>query len=177
MEGISMPGADVLCIRDWRARLTSRQPMKQTTPLEIADTLNGAVTEIFASLDSLREAAREDSELQNTVNDCEAMAWLGRYYASKIRGACALALFDTNGDTFEHDAAIHHLEDALNHWKKYAAVRDAHYVPALYNRVGYVDITALTEKVAADLDIARNWNPGTLQDDGNRADTERGFRK
>ncbi len=177
MEGISMPGADVLCIRDWRARLTSRQPMEQTTPLEIADTLNGAVAEIFASLDSLREAAREDSELQNTVNDCEAMAWLGRYYAAKIRGACALALFDTNGDAFEHDAAIRHLEDALAQWKKYAAVRDAHYVPALYNRVGYVDITAFTEKVAADLDIARNWNPGTLHDDGNRADTERGFRK
>jgi len=43
--------------------------------------------------------------------------------------------------------------------------------------VGYVDVTALTEKVAADLDIARNWKPGTLQDDGRRSDTEKGFRK
>jgi hypothetical protein len=176
MEGTSMPGAEVLCIRDWRSRLISRQPMKQTTPLEIADTLDGAVARTFASLEMLREPAREDAELQRNVNDCEAIAWLGRYYASKIRGACALALYDATSDTFEHDAAIRHLGDALTHWKKYAAVRDAHYVPALYNRVGYVDCTALTEKVAADLDIARNWKPGTLKDDGQRAGTERGFR-
>jgi hypothetical protein len=43
--------------------------------------------------------------------------------------------------------------------------------------VGYVDVTALTEKVAADFDIARNWQPGTLKDDGKRAGAEKGFRK
>jgi hypothetical protein len=40
-----------------------------------------------------------------------------------------------------------------------------------------VNVTELTEKVAADLDIARNWKPGTLKDDGKRAGSERGFRK
>jgi hypothetical protein len=49
-------------------------------------------------------------------------------------------------------------------------------VSALYNRVGYVDVTALIEKVAADLDIARNWKPGSLKDDGKRSGTEKGFR-
>jgi hypothetical protein len=101
----------------------------------------------------------------------------GRYYASKIRGACALALFDVNGDKVEHEAALWHLGEAQSHWKRYAAIRDAHYVPALYNRVGYVNVTELTEKVAADLDIARNWKPGSLQDDGKRAGSEKGFRK
>jgi len=177
MEGISMPGAEVLCIRDWRARLTARQPMEQTTPLEIAQALDGAAAETMTSLDALREAAREDSELQKTVNDCEALACLGRYYASKIRGACALALFDVNGDKFEHEAALRHLGDALVRWKRYAAIRDAHYLPALYNRVGFVDVTALTEKVAADIEIARNWKPGALKDDGRRSGSEKGFRK
>jgi hypothetical protein len=177
MEGITMPGAEVLCIRDWRARLTDRQPMAETTPLEIADALDGAAAETFASLDRLREAAKPDSELRKTVNDCGALAWLGRYYASKIRGACALALYDVNGDTFEHDAALRHLSDALTHWKRYAGVRDAHYIPALYNRVGHVNVTALTEKAAADLDIAQNWMPGTLKDDGRRSGSEKGFRK
>jgi len=177
MEGTTMPGSDVLCIRDWRARLTAREPMEQTTPLEIADALDGSASETTASLDALRDAAKDDSELRNTVSDCEALAWLGRYYASKIRGASALALFDVNGDTFEHEAALRHLGDALAHWKRYAAIRDAHYVPALYNRVGHVNVTALTEQVAADLDIARNWKPGTLKDDGTRAGSEKGFRK
>lgn len=48
---------------------------------------------------------------------------------------------------------------------------------AFYNRVGYVDVTRLTEKVTADLDIARNWKPGTLTDDGKRSGTEKGFRQ
>ncbi len=177
MEGSSMPGSEVLCIRDWRQRLTERKPMTETTPLEIATALDGAAAATSASLDMLREAAKQDPELQKNVNDCEALAWLGRYYASKIRGSCTLALFDANSDKFEHEAAIHYLEDALSHWKQYAAIRDTHYVPAMYNRVGYVDVTALTEKVSADIDIARNWKPGTLKDDGQRSGSEKGFRQ
>ncbi|MCX6934308.1 MAG: hypothetical protein NTZ29_16760, partial [Verrucomicrobia bacterium] len=177
MEGITMPGSDVLPIRDWRIRLVNRQPMGATTPLEIADALDGAANETLAAVEHLRAAARQDAELQKNVNDCEALAWLGRYYASKIRGACALALFDKNGDKFEQGAALRHLGDGLGHWQRYAAIRDAHYVPALYNRLGVVNITALTDQVAADVEIARTWKPGTLKDDGRRTGSEKGFRK
>ncbi|MFN3487407.1 MAG: hypothetical protein ACK44W_18215, partial [Planctomycetota bacterium] len=136
MEGTSMPGANVLCIRDWRRRLLGRQAMRQTTPLEIAGALDAAAEKTQQALEALREATREDSELRKTAGDCEALAWLGRYYAAKIRGACALALYDANRDEFERAAAVRHLEEALSCWTKYAAVRDAQYVPALYNRVG-----------------------------------------
>ena len=138
--------------------------------------LAGAAAETSAALTVLREPAKADAELQKTVHDCEALAALGRYYAAKIRGACALALFDANGDLHEQATALRHLADAHGHWKNYAAIRDAHYVPALYNRLGFVDISALTEAVAADLDIARKWKPGTLKDDGKRGGTEKGFR-
>jgi len=74
-------------------------------------------------------------------------------------------------------AAVLHLEDALAHWKRYAAIRDAQYVPAIYNRVGYVDVIRLTGRVANDIDIARNWTPGTLKNAGRGSDTEKGFRK
>lgn len=172
-----MPGANVLCIRDWHARLTASKPMVQTTPLEIADALERAASSTFDSLEALRDAAKQDGELEKNIHDCEALAWLGRYYAAKIRGACALALFDTNKDATEQASAIRHLTEALAHWRKYASIRDAHYVPALYNRVGYVDITSLTTKVAADIDIARGWKPGSIKDDGKRGGTEKGFRQ
>jgi len=68
-------------------------------------------------------------------NDCEALAWLGRYYTSKIRGACALAIYDANSDKVEHDKAVRQLEEGLSHWKRFAAIRDTRYVPALYNRL------------------------------------------
>jgi hypothetical protein len=177
MEGSTMPGANVLSIRDWRKRLTGSAPMEETTPLEIAAALDGAAAKTFSALVALRGSGKEDAELQKNVDDCEALAWLGRYYASKIRGACALALHDLDGDRFEHYSALRHLGEALAHWKQYAAIRDARYVPALYNRLGYVDITALTEAVAADLEIARDWQPGRLQGDGKRGGSEKGFRE
>ncbi len=177
MEGSAMPGAEVLCIRDWRKRLLSRASMLETTPLEIAEGLEGAAAQTFVSLESLRDSAKADPELQKNVQDCEALAWLGRYYAAKIRGACALALFDASSDRFEHAAALRHLNEALSHWKHYAAIRDANYVPALYNRLGYVDITAITDQVAADIEIAKGWKPGSLKDSGKRAGAEKGFRK
>ena len=177
MEGSAMPGANVLCIRDWHAELAANLPMKQTTPLQIAKALDDAATKTFKATEALREAAMMDSEVKKNVNDCEALAWLGRYYAAKIRGACALALFDSNNDKSQQDQALNHLNEALAHWKKYAAIRDAHYVPALYNRVGFVDITALTNQVAEDVEIARNWKSGTIKDDGKRAGSEKGFRQ
>lgn len=177
MEGSTMPGANVLSIRDWRSRLASRQPMTETTPLEIAAALDGAAADTSGALTALRESPKGDTELQRNISDCESLAALGRYYAAKIRGACALALFDANSDPHEQAAALRHLSDALAHWKTYAAIRDAHYVPALYNRVGYIDITALTAKAAADLEIARTWKPGTIQDGDSRSGTEKGFRK
>lgn len=106
----------------------------------------GAAAETFTAIAELRNAAGDDRELQKTIHDCEALGWLGRYDAAKIRGASALALFDSTNDSFEHAAAMRHLNHALSHWKAYASVRDAHYVPALYNRVGYIDVTALTGK-------------------------------
>jgi hypothetical protein len=177
MEGTAMPGAGVLNIRDWRSRLAKREPMAGTTPLEIAAALEGAAHKALASVESLRDVAETDPELQKTLHDCEALAWLGRHYAAKIRGACMLALFDASGDPHERAAVLRHLDDALSHWKRYAAIRDAHYVPALYNRLGQVDIAELTENVAADIEIARDWKPGTLKDDGKRGGTEKGFRK
>jgi hypothetical protein len=177
MDGITMPGANVLCIRDWRKQLIEGKPMEQTTPLEIAAALDGAAADTFSALDGLREAAKNDPELQKNITDCESLAWLGRYYASKIRGASALSLFDVNADKFEQESAVLHLTDAHYFWKQYAAIRDAHYFPALYNRVGHVDVNELTKKVAEDIGIARNWEPGSLKDDGRRSGSEKGFRE
>lgn len=177
MEGSAMPGANVLCIRDWRIRIQDGKPMEQTSPLEIATSLETAAKATFAALEALREAAKNDSELQKNIHDCEAFAHLGHYYAAKIRGSCALALFDANSDKSEHESSLRHLNEALTHWQNYATVRDAHYVPALYNRIGYVDITAIAKQVATDIEIARTWKPGTLKDDGKRAGAEKGFKQ
>jgi hypothetical protein len=177
VEGITMPGSGHLDIREWRRRLQEKQPMQGTTPLQIADRLRGLVLETERLVEELHPHAARSPELAATLDDFNCFALLGHYYAEKIRGACALALYDSMADPADQAAAVRHLESALQQWKRYAAVRDARYVPALYNRVGHVDITALIAKVAADLDLARQWRPGTVKYDGPRGNTEKGFRR
>jgi hypothetical protein len=177
VEGGTMPGSGNLDIREWARSLAEKRPMQGTTPLQIADRLRGQALATERLVTELRPHAARSEELAATLDDFTCFALLGHYYADKIRAACALVLYDSTADAAEKSAAMRHLEAALQHWKRYAAVRDARYVPALYNRIGYVDITALTTKVAADLELARQWKPGSVKYEGPRPGTEKGFRQ
>ena len=148
---------------NYRERVAAKQAMNQTTPLQVADELAGYAQATLRELSALRASQGQSKELRLTLGDMEAMAHLGDYYAEKIRGATALALYDLNGKSDDKAEAIRHLESALAHWRSYAAVYGAQYKPQLLNRVGYVDIPALTTKVASDIEMARNWKPGTIK--------------
>ena len=98
------------------------------------------------------------------------MAHLGLYYAAKIRGRATSRRFDKSGDAEQQATAVRHLEAALNHWKNYSAAYTRQYVqPVLYNRTGVVDIPKQTENVAADVQMARDWKPGTIDETQIRA--------
>lgn len=167
MNGVTMPGARILNVRQWRYRLTSRMAMRDMTPLEVAAALAGFANSTRRLLRELRPGPANVSghELRQTIGDNEAMAHLGIYYAEKIRGACDLALFDASAAETDRQAAIAHLELALAAWKRYAEVRDTQYLPAFYSRIGWIDITALARAVARDVEIARSWRPHSLQFD------------
>ena len=141
MEGQSMPGAGTLSIPDFLAG------KKGITPLEVAASLERDAGETLRLSAQLRPHA-DSKELRQTIGDYEAMAWLGNYYAEKIRGALDLA-------RGQKDSAVEHLTRAHEHWQRYAAVATAQYKSQLLNRVGFVDLNALTAKVAEDIEFAR----------------------
>jgi hypothetical protein len=99
--------------------------------------------------------------------------------AAKIRGACDLALFDKSGDTKQQVSAVRHLEAALTHWKNYVGAYTRQYVqPVRFNRAGLVDLPKQTEDVAADVQMARDWKTGTIDETQiKRSGTEAGFRR
>jgi hypothetical protein len=169
MNGVTMPGTQILNIRQWRHRLTSGIAMDAMTPVEVADVLAGCANTALCLVRELRAISANiaSHELRQTIGDNEAMAHLGSYYAQKIRGACDLALFDASGAEADRQTAIVHLELALAAWKRYAAIRDAQYLPGFYSRIGWIDITALAQEVAKDVDIARSWQPHLLKFDPN----------
>lgn len=163
MKGWSMPGSNILSVRRWRWKLTQGMALGRLTPLDCAGALAGWSDTALRLAGELRAVpGSADRELAQTLADIEAMAHLGRYYAEKMRGACDLAMFDQTRRRADQTSAIGHLEQARDAWRRYAAVRDAQYVPSFFNRIGWVDVTALTAKTEEDIAIARGWTPGTL---------------
>ena len=148
VKGESMPGAGTMNIATYVQRLAAKQPMDQTTPLQVAEQLHADAAAALRLVAELRPA--RSKELRLTLGDYEAMAHLGDYYAEKILGATDLALA-------RKDSAVRHLEAALEHWKKYAAAATAQYQPQLLTRVGFVDLNAITASVAKDVQIAQAW--------------------
>lgn len=167
MNGVTMPGTRILNIRQWRYRVTSGIVMEVMTPLDVADALDGFANSALSLVRELRAARAKAAsrELRQTIGDIEAMAHLGSYYAEKIRGACDLALFDAGAAEEDRQSSVAHLERALAAWRAYAAIRDAQYLPGFYSRIGWIDITALAQAAARDLEIARSWRPHSLQFD------------
>jgi hypothetical protein len=170
IERDPMPGSGVLGIKAWRRAKRDDQPIRGTTPLELADHLVAQARLVRELLPALRRHPGTDPELTATPADLEMFAQLGDYYAAKIRAACNLALLDATGDEPLRRSAVQHLETALTHWQAYARNYADHYQQrVLYNRVGWVDRTALIEHVRADLELARQWSPGSLPGDKPRA--------
>jgi hypothetical protein len=166
IEGRTMPGSGILDVLTYRSGTTRVQAPGSITPLQVADNLSGYAEQTLKLTKSLTASADQpmSKELRLTLGDLEAMAHLGDYYAEKIRGASALAFFDKTGKAENREAAIIHLESALERWKLYAATASRQYKPQLLNRVGYVDLNQLTSKVQEDIAIARDWRPGTIPD-------------
>jgi hypothetical protein len=128
------------------------------TPLAVADRLEeyanaglDRVSRLTAAIDS---ALSKDLHL--TLGDIRAMAWLGRYYAAKIRGAVDLYRYQKSGRRADHASARDHLQAASAHWRQYAAIWSAQYVPQTLTRMGLtpVDIAAIQAFVDRDVPAA-----------------------
>jgi len=162
MAGECMQGSGILSISQYRASLQGHKPAPGITPLQVADNLSAYSDSTFKTLAQLRtgkDAVAKNKELRLTLGDLEAMAHLGRYYSEKIRGATNLALYELSGEAQQKQAAIQHLEEAVQHWKNYASTAGRQYKPQLLNRVGHVDLMQLTAKVQADVEMARSFQP------------------
>ncbi|GAB4130927.1 hypothetical protein [Thermopirellula anaerolimosa] len=180
ITGRTMPGSGILDVRQYgdAAMGKSRQRYStprgeggvvlenlldqspRITPLQVAEQLRAhaeAALRLAAAIDP-----GDDRELRETLDDITAMAHLGNYYAAKIEGAVALYLFDLSGQQERRSSAVARLEEARDHWRAYADTAYRRYQPQLLNRVGRGDLRAISSHVENDVDLARNWKPGTL---------------
>ncbi len=161
----TMPGTPNINIKVWRGLHLSGQEMNGKTPFQVANSLEEYAVNTLNLVSELRKIDSDDKELRLTLGDYETFAHLGNYYAEKIRGATYIALYDTTGNRAQQDSGIVHLEKALEHWKKYGTIYTQQNVqPVKYGRAGVVDIQGyLNDEVAKDIEMAKNWELGTIQ--------------
>jgi hypothetical protein len=134
------------------------------SPNDVADTLELLSKTAVRGLAKMKKPVyAAPDELNQTLSDIEGFAMIGYYYSHKIRAAYLLALYDTTKQESYRTLSLSELETAKRYWNKYAAIYSARNKPALYNRVGYVDVDKLKANVQKDIDMVREWKPGAVK--------------
>jgi len=170
-----MDGSNIAGIAQWLHDSTSQKTM--LSPLSAADSLDRLAQTSLKYLKLLPAfLINNQSELTQTSSDIEAFTMIGLYYSHKIRAAYHLALFDKNNQINDQTKSLTLLKKAEEYWNKYATIYTANNSPALYNRVGFVDMDRLKLEVKKDVEIVQNWKVGSIKY-AKRITTEKTFKE
>lgn len=151
------PDPQCISVTDWAKAELSGGKLEGITPLEVAENLDGYAAVALEALPALRAQAGGNVELMETLNDIESMAYLGRYYADKMRAAAQLALFRESGrkDKKMVDRSAAHMENAVEEWKAYAEVLSRQYRPQYGSRANDMDWNGTVRLVEKEVEMIR----------------------
>jgi hypothetical protein len=151
------PDPQCITVTDWARAYLKGEELKGVTPLQVADNLDGYAAVAQEALPVLRSQMGNNVELKETLNDIESMAFLGRYYADKMRGAAKLALYreGERQDSKYLDQAVAHLQDAVQEWKAYAAVLTPQYKTQIGARANSLDWNSTLKEVEKEVETIK----------------------
>lgn len=150
-------GTGYQTVMDWGKSEISGEKSKGISPLQVADELDAYAATALKALPTLRQKMGDNVELEETLNDIESMAYLGRYYADKMRGAAKLAAFREDTQQKQYNVqAVNHLKDAVQEWKAYTAIMTSQYKPQLLARTDYLDWDLILKGVEKEVVTVEN---------------------
>ena len=150
-------GSGILSVQQYASTVIKGESFDGITPMEVADNLDRLAEKALDGVKSLGKSSRLSKELAATLTDIESMAYLGRYYADKIRGAADLAVYRADSERKEYrEHAVGHLTNAVEEWQAYARVATSQYRPQLFSRTHYMDWWKLLNEVKKDVEIAKS---------------------
>jgi hypothetical protein len=132
------PGTDNVSIPEYVKAFVAKTDIKGTTPLKVADDIlkNADAALLWADKQNLDHS----KELRYSIDDIKSMAYLGKYYAHKIRAATYIAIFRESLQREWHKKGVEELNLSAGYWRYYANIGLSNYNNPLWtNRVGYVD--------------------------------------
>jgi hypothetical protein len=136
-----LEGSGILSVHEFADAVLTDKPFDGVTPLEVADSLDVSADRTLQGVASMRvQTSPDQKEFLSTLSDLESMALLGRYYASKIRGAAELAVYRADPKRrFHHERAVAHFNQAVTDWEAYARSATSQYNSQLFSRTHYLD--------------------------------------
>ena len=151
-----LAGSGILSVQEHAATVNEGKVVDGLTPMDVADKLDATAARTLKGVKTLRRNSKGHKELLATLADMEAIAYLGRYYADKIRGAADLAVFRADSQqTRSHRRAVAHLTNAVKEWETYAEMSIPRYRPQLFSRTHYMDWEKLLENVKQEVEAVR----------------------
>lgn len=149
-------GSGILSIQEYASSVIKEEASDGITPMEVSDNLDKLAEKALNGVKTLRRNSDTNKELAATLTDIESMAYLGCYYADKIRGAAELAVFRADPRRKEHQAsAVRHLSNAVKEWEAYARVATSQYRPQLFSRTHYMNWEKLLDRVKEEVETIR----------------------
>lgn len=151
----TMDGLGILTIPEFVALQQSGKQSNGITPVQISNELIEMANKVLAFAENQKEMEGKVSDsYDELVYDLRAWAYMGRYYAHKIKGGCYLQAYRSKLGAGNKQKAVGELTEALDQWELYAAVASRNYKPQFMAKTRTIDWHGLTEDVRSDIEIA-----------------------
>lgn len=154
----TMDFTGVLSIPAYLKRIKANSPIatNETTPLQLADDIEAKATIVLEFIEK-QQIVDELSSYSELLYDLKAWAYMGNYYANKIRGANYLHAYKSRLGNENKEKSIKSLQMAFTMWKLYAEAASRNYNPQFLAKTRTIDWDALTKDVEKDIEIVRNF--------------------
>ena len=151
----SIPGGEYYGVLEYCRVLLRKEVPEKKDPLGAAETIREHAGQALEGAERLRRKADLPAELLHTLDDIEALGYLGCYYSAKLKAAVALCRYRLEGDTALRQTAVRFLEEAGSLWKTYSAKSKEMYRPQVLTRLcGYVDVQRFDRLAELDIKLA-----------------------
>lgn len=131
----SMPGSNYYSVGEYCKLLLNGDTIEKIDPISAAKSMAKHAKSALEGSKNLYHEGQDNQELKYTLDDIEALGYLGLYYADKIKAATALELYRRTGKKQHQDNAVTLLQKAAVTWKKYSRKSKEMYRPQVLGRL------------------------------------------
>ncbi|WP_422080373.1 hypothetical protein [Ulvibacterium sp.] len=157
MDNPTMEGSTIINPNTYVETVDEGNTVDGITPIQVVHNLNKYATVAIDGVQKLKMMNKTiTTEATILLDDILAMAYLGKYYATKIQAATELSFFAKNRKAIHQQNAIDLLKEAITHWTNYAEISETHYKTQMLARTKMIDWQAILNDVKQDVELARN---------------------